>query len=232
MLKHTKIIRIITILFLFFIPIKNAASLTQYDKLWTAVSTVKPLSADKKWLYTLYGSLRFYDHNHPLQTILLQGGIGYAVTDLHSFWVGYRWLGNDPYNGFYMTNVLWQQIVWGWKDASLHNAHMRTRLEEFRVSRDNQTGYHLRQRLYIEVPKLYFGKLNPLFYDEVFFQLNKTNYTAHQLVSQNRLFLGFNYIQTPESYWEIGYLNQYLFSTPVQKQNQMNHVLSITYALH
>jgi hypothetical protein len=75
----------------------------------------------------------------------------------------------------------------------------------------------------------YFGALNPLFYEEIFFQINKTDYSSRQLISQNRLFVGFNWRESKDHYWEIGYINQYLLSTPVFSENAMNHILTITY---
>jgi hypothetical protein len=214
---------------LFFISQQNVYALDQNKKLWTSFATQKPFTADKKWNYLFYSSLRFIDEDHPVQTFLLEGGVGYKYVPGQSVWLGYRWQGNNFNHGFYQENRLWQQMVWETKDLSLNRVLLRSRLEEFIRSNQSQTGFRLRERFFVEMPNLYNGCINPVFYDEVFFQLNKTDYTSHQFVSQNRLFVGFNYMLTAENFWEIGYLNEYLFATPQRSDNQMNHVISLTY---
>lgn len=218
------------IIILFFTPIQKALALEQNDKLWLGMDVQKPLSNNKKWLYVLYTQTRLINQNHAWQATLFEGGIGRVLSPNQSIWLGYRWSGLNPYNGFSQENRLWQQLSWRLKENNSYKIFSRTRLEESTLSTQSQVSYRLRQRVSIELFGSHIAKLFPLFYDEVFFQLNKTQSTSHQLLSQNRLFLGFKLFTKSSTFWEIGYINQYQWHTPSSPQNQMNHIISFNYS--
>ncbi len=229
-MNRASITKLLCVIIIFLIPIQKLFALEKKEKLWVAAGLEKPLSEDKKWLYLLYTQMRFINKSHPWQTAILEGAIGYSLYSNEKIWLGYRWSGTNPNNGFYQTNRIFQQLVWTMREDGNNIISSRTRLEESERGNQNQLSYRLRQRVTFEHSSYYFGKLNPLFYDEVFFQLNKTSYTSHDFISQNRLFLGFILYTSSKTFWEIGYINQYKLSTP-SNPNQMNHIISITYNL-
>src|SRR3990167_1959391 len=224
-LKISILTRIIAALCVLLIPISHAFALVQNDGLWASFLVQRPIAETSKWHYLFYSSMRFLDEDHPWKTAILEGGAGYTLVPDRAIWVGYRWVGENPNYGFSQSNILFQQFVCGWTDASSNHGHVRSRLEEISPNHESHLSYRLRERFFLRVPTSYFGGFEPTFFDEVFFQLNKTDYTSHQLVSQNRLFLGFYYYLTPGSFWEVGYINQYLFSTPQRREGHMNHIL-------
>lgn len=203
----------------------------QNEKLWTGLNVLRPLTNDRRWVYLLYSQFRFINESNPLQVYLLEGGVGRHVTPAASLWFGYRWSGHQPYNNFYQTNRLFQQVLFETLNSDASRMLLRSRIEEILQSHQSQPSFRFRQRIYTEFKKRYLGMLNPLVYDEVFFQLNKTDYTTHQFISENRLFIGMNLWHQPHAFWEIGYINQYEWRSPQHAQNSMSHVLSINYNL-
>lgn len=206
-------------------------ALEQNEKLWLALNNQHYLSADKKYLSFIYTQLRLINQSHPIQLGLIEGGIGYRYLDHHSVWVGYRWSGIRPNDGFYQENRIFQQIISIVQPDDLHQFIFRSRLEEIEHTNQSQISLRLRERIAMEIKKsIMHPKLFPFYYEELFFQLNHTQYTPSKFISQNRLFLGFNLYAGNETWWEIGYLNQFQIHTPSQFQNQMSHIISITYS--
>lgn len=216
----------IILLLILFIVMQSVRATEHRNELWLAGDTQNQIN--EKWLYGLYSQLRVVNQSHPLEDIILEARIGYQITDNKSAWLGYRWTGHDPNNGFYQDNRLFQQIIWQINQNSNQKLASRTRLEEIKRSNQSQMSYRARERISIALLESNLKTINPYFYDEVFFQLNRTNYSAQQLFSENRLFVGMNVKTTRNAYWEIGYINQYKVRTETS-QNQVNHILSITY---
>ncbi|MDR3477852.1 MAG: DUF2490 domain-containing protein [Gammaproteobacteria bacterium] len=206
----------------------NSFALNQYAKQWFAVNLQHALDKNKKWHSFLYSQLRTIDRTHPLESGLLEGGIGYQLTADENIWIGYRWTGKNPYNDFYQENRVFQQII-SQKQLGLYRFILRTRLEEITRSDTRQIALRLRERLAIDGHRQLWRNTSLFAYDEVFFQLNHPAFITSAFLGENRLFLGFNIRISKETWWEIGYINQYQVRTPQQNQNQMSHILSITY---
>jgi hypothetical protein len=209
----------------------KAFALEENEKFWFGVYMQKPLSQDDKWLYSLYTQSRFINKSHPWQVTLLEGGLGYRLYADTSLWVGYRWSAQDPNNGFYQVNMLFQQMIWRIVESEYNEIVSRSRLEEIKRGGEGQLSLVYRQRFAWEKLCRWWGNINPMLYDEGFFQLNRPSYAAHRLFTQNRLFVGIKWYVSSTSAWEIGYINQYQFATPQNNQNQMNHIASVTYIL-
>ncbi len=211
---------------------KNCLAWIENEKLWLAVNSAHVLSDDKRWLSFIYSRLEFISQDHPWQAALLEGGVGYKLPTETSFWFGYRWIGNNPYNDFFTENRLFQQIIWEKKLNKPKRMIFRSRLEEIQRVNQGQISARFRQRIALEWENLsYFNKIFPFIYEEIFLQLNKTNYTSQNVLDQNRIFLGFNFRFSKNAWWEIGYINQIIMHTPINNQNQMNHIVSLTYNL-
>lgn len=207
----------------------SAFALEEQGKLWLALNFQKPLTPDKRWLSLGFAQLRFIDNSHPWQMALWEAGVGYQFHPDKNIWLGYRWMGNNPNNRFFQENRLFQQVIWQIQKDSLKHLISRTRLEEIERTNQNQLAYRIRQRLSLEINKSFVANMRPVTYDEIFMQLNQTQYTSSRFFSENRLLIGFNIYASDDAWWEVGYMNQYQMSTPLISQNQMSHILSITY---
>jgi hypothetical protein len=217
------------VFFVILLLMRSAFALQTSERLWVGAMVEKPLIPDRQWSYLIFTQLRYINQSQAWQSALLEGALGYYLTPRQSLWFGYRYSLLTPPDGYRPENRLWQQMTW----VAVMNDHntviLRNRIEETKYAYQSQISVRLRERLLVEWWQHYFGALNPLVYDEVFFQLSKTNYTSSRLINQNRLFLGVNVRASTDHFWEVGYINQYLMRTPQQTQNSMNHIISITY---
>ena len=177
--------------FIFFILLffsLNCFAFTQNEKLWLGANWKQTLT--DHWSTYIFSQLRFINESHPWQMGLLEGGIGYHFIKNQSFWIGYRWSGHNPYNGFYQENRLFQQSI-----NELHlvpsDIVFRTRLEEVERENSRQISIRLRQRLSLIINHELKPHVKPFLYEEIFFQLHPTDYTTNKLISENRIFVGF-----------------------------------------
>ncbi len=217
----------------YFIVSLPAYALDQNEKLWTGFYMKRPLLlTNERYLYSLYAQLRLINKSQPWQTNILEGALGYVYTPDKTFWLGYRWIGSNPNNGFAQNHYLFEQLMWKWFDTNDFKFISRTRFEQVKNGRESPMSFRLRERVTYEMKAHYFNALNPVIFDEIFLQLNQTDYASHRMVEQNRFFIGFNWYLTQKNLWEIGYINQYQYHTPQQPQNRMNHVLSLTYMMN
>jgi hypothetical protein len=227
-MSKTRLILIILLIFS-----SNIAFALQHDeKLWLALNLQSELSQDKKVLGFVFTQLRTINRSHPVQAGLIEGALGYRIIGNDTIWIGYRWTGIDPYNRFFQENRLFQQHLAIFKPHPLYQFILRTRLEEIQRTNQSQIYIRGRERLALEIrKKCLFDDLFPFFSDEVFVNVNRVNYVANQFFDENRLFIGFNLYTGHRSWWEIGYINEYEIRAPNQTQNQMSHILSVTYNL-
>jgi hypothetical protein len=212
----------------FFMPVTGFA-LDEFSKQWVGINAQHTSKRNKLWHSFLFSQLRFVDQAHPWQSGLVEGGVGYQVADEHSVWVGYRWTGRNPYNNFFQENRLFQQIL-SQKQRNLNRFLIRSRLEEITAGNSSQVALRLRERIAIEHERALFSNAYLFVYEEVFFQLNRPAFMPDAFVGENRIFLGFNLRKSKTTWWEIGYLNQFQVRTVNQSQNQMSHILAVTYS--
>lgn len=232
-----RILKILGIFFVFSSPLRAAVpkhyhepKIVQHNGFWPMINVQNYLSNDHRWAYLLNSQARFLNETHPLKTVLIQDSIGYSINQNLRIWMGYYYSGHNFQAKYFTENRLFQELYWKIVSNQKTKVAYRTRLEEnqFNIYRQNQV--LLRQLLAKEFLTNYKGMLNPLIYDEMFFRVNKPSYASHDLISQNRLFLGFNLNTTDHSFWRIGYLNQYATSTPVSR-TAMNHIFVISYTV-
>ena len=120
-----------------------------------------------------------------------------------------------------------QQILWldRVENFTLSTRH---RLEERCPDTGHDVGLRSRHLFRATHP---LGTLKPLYWslwDEVFFNLNETDYGAKTGLDQNRTFAGFGWQWTEVTRSEIGYLHH--FVRRPGGDDRVNHVLSLTMA--
>jgi Protein of unknown function (DUF2490) len=187
----------------------------------------------KRWLWWVEGQARFREccnNDFALNQSLLRPGLGYALTDQSTVWVGYARVENYlPNHTDIPENRIWEQYMWSGK-TPLGAFTFRPRLEQRWQANGSDMGSRFRQFLKFSWPISFLPEgTDFVVWDEVFVNLYNTNWgtpVSHQGLDQNRGFVGIGYRFTPEIKTEIGYLNQYI-ETHTNANDRMNNIFSV-----
>lgn len=196
-----------------------------------ATGSLDALNSDlKSFKYWLEGQGRFGNDTSLFSQGLLRTGLGFAVNENTSAWLGYAWVPTDePFTKIaFDENRIWQQLLWG-KKVSFAAVTSRSRLEQRVIPTGSEIGWRFRQQLKVSVPLSFAPSFSLVASDEYFVNLNKTNWGADDGFDQNRAFggIGFNFDKNIRT--EVGYMNQYIRKAVVP--DQMNHILSANFLL-
>lgn len=206
-----------------------ASSLERDFQSWINITSVGNLNNNgclNRLRYWLESQQRLGDNSREYTQILLRPGLGYALSNNATIWLGYAWIYTAPPNSpiRFKENRIWQQLLWIQSLPSF-TFMSRTRTEQRFLENNYKTAYRFRELVKIFVP---FGKQSKFAFvssDEVF--LNKNNFvgTKSRGFDQNRFFVGLGYEVNSTSTVEIGYMNQYIcrFGSP----DFLSHILSI-----
>ena len=189
----------------------------EFFREWSKIDVTGPFSSD--WPDFRYEA--FVENRN--QETRLDFSTGYRFSPLVSVWNGFSWI--SPNNGTAQTYRAWQQIIWELFDKNpIILFQTRTRLEEHKREGQPELLLRGRERWRVAFPER-LGKLTPVLYDEIFVNFNHPAWVNQGFIDQNRVFIGVDTPVWKNSFWEMGYINQYLFTTPV---NRMVHILSIS----
>lgn len=191
---------------------------------WSALALSGTPSDESRFLLWFDGHARFRDDAGRLGVSIIRPGIGWRVSESLDLWLGYARVvaraGGAP---DVEEDRVWQQAtypisaVWGGKLSG------RSRLEQrFRDSQDD-TGWRIRQFLRWEKPLASEG-LSVVLWDELFVDLNNTNWGQDTGFGQNRLFAGLARRWSQGMRAEIGYLHNAI--NTAGPNNASNHNLS------
>ncbi len=209
-------------------PDSRADSVEDFSA-WGAIqaqgSFVNSISEPSKWQWWMEGQARMIDDASHLGQSFVRLGVGYKLPNQFSAWLGYARVNTSP---LAKQNTdedrIWQQL--SWSDAySWGNLSTRTRLEQRFLSNGSDTGWRFRQFLKYTHP-LHSKRVYLSLWDEVFINMNSTDWGANSGFAQNRAFAGLGlFIDTDHHYrFELGYMNQYVHHE--KSSDQMNHILS------
>ena len=101
----------------------------------------------------------------------------------------------------------------------------RTRLEQRRREDFQDLGHRVRQMVRATTPSTWHPQLSWVVFDELFINLNQTEWGVRRGIDQNRLFLGMNWKFSDFSNVDVGYLNHFVNTRTLDREN---HVLSTT----
>ena len=228
-LRKAKLLTSLIILSLPNISLSN----TQYDfQTWTNMTiTGKTYSQDKilsRVRYWLEGQQRFGNDSSHFSQTLLRPGLGYALTENTSIWMGYAWVYTAlPFTHTpFEENRIWQQLLWVKTNTHL-TFTSRTRTEQRFLENAPKTAYRIRQLMKVSIPFIQTEKLSFVTSDEIFFHKNDFIGKNGRGFDQNRFFTGFGYKISANVTTEIGYMNQYIrrFDVP----NFLSNILSINF---
>jgi len=179
----------------------------------------------KNWQWWMEGQGRFSNDADRLGQSIIRPGIGYKLSATVSIWLGYGWILTRPLGGVETDeHRIWQQL--NWKDSfSWGGLFSRTRMEQRFLSNGDDTGWRFRQFSKYTHP-LYADHLYLSLWDEVFVNINSTDFGAESGFGQNRAFvgLGVNLDSAKHFRFELGYMNQFIANE--NRPDGMNHILS------
>lgn len=196
----------------------------------------------KNWRIWLEGQGRFGNDVSQFTQALIRPGIGYAITDTVTLWVGYAWAPTaEPISGSRNFNEhrIWQQVTWN-ENLSFGRFSWRSRFEQrFFDERvpdpgKNDVAYRFRQLIKLAIPMPFISpSLSFVVQDEVFIAMN----TPHKGwitngLDQNRGFAGVAYKFNQMATGEIGYTNQYINRPHNSRPDQMIHIVGVNLFLN
>ncbi len=212
------------------LALPTASAEVQEDfRLWgnvTARGNFGIIDSDlKRWRWWMEVQPRSRESGKEMDQLLIRPGIGYALTDHSTVWIGYAHVTNYPIigNDEIEESRIWQQYQWS-GPTLLGKFTSRTRFEQRWQENGDDTGGRFRQFFKFNWPFWFHPAASFVAWDEMFVHLNSTDWGARQGFDQNRGFAGLGYRWTPQILSEVGYLNQYINTA---NTDRMNHILSL-----
>ncbi len=185
---------------------------------WSKIDVTGPYSTD--WSDFRYEAF-FESRNRETR---LDYSTGYRFTPLVSAWGGFTWI--SPNDGSPQTYRPWEQLIWELFDKNpVMLFQTRTRLEQLKRDDQPEWLWRVRERWRVAFPERFPQQLTPVIYDEVFFNINQPSWVTTRIIDQNRAFVGIDTKRWKNTFVEVGYINQYIFSEPT---NRIAHIFSIS----
>lgn len=198
---------------------------------WNALLTQGDLNAfgwesDKlKWWFD--GHLRLLDDAGGFNQSIVRPGIGWQLTERSTVWAGYAWINTSTPSGLeFDEHRIWQQWIWS-KGFDVWKFAHRSRFEQRLIETGHDLGLRFRAffRTQHNLPSR--PKMTLVWWDEIFYHLNDTDWGAESGFNQNRAFAGVGYQPSPDCPWrvEVGYLHQVIEASAANDRN--HHILSV-----
>lgn len=205
--------------------IGNAAGVEEDGAIWFNVHMQGDLPAEHLH-WSMDTNPRWRDEGGHLDQLYLRPSVFYKVNPKTSLWLGHDNIvrhsaGKSPSHEY----RLWQQFQYQFDPVSEVTFTNRTRIEQRHREGYHGLGYRLRQMVKASTPLLQEHHLALIVSDELFINLNQTDWSSERGFDQNRLFIGLNWKFNQSSSIEAGYLNQFIHTQAV---NRDNHVLATT----
>jgi len=226
----SKFTRATIFLLLMSLPWSTATANANNDfGVWGAVaaqgSLVKSESEQSRWLWWMEGQGRFLNDASRLGQSIIRPGLGYKLYNNVTIWSGYGWIVTSPL-GKDETDEhrIWQQLSWN-NAYSWGKLATRTRFEQRFLSNGDNVGWRYRQLLKYTHP-IFSDRFYLSLWDEVFININSTDWGANRGFGQNRFFAGIGVSIDPKNQYrfELGYLNQLI--NRKNNADQTNHIIS------
>ena len=213
-------------------PRAQAGELLEDSQVWAGIistGTLKP--AGEKWRFWLEGQGRFGNDMSTLSQGFVRPGVGYAINEHASLWVGYAHIFTDT--PFVRTSAdeerVWQQFTWN-QPVGAGSFTSRSRLEQRFVDTVSDTGWRYRHFFKMAYPIKGLPGISAVAFEEVFVNLNDVDGGPQAGFDQNRAFAGLGYAFSKVVKTEVGYLNQFI-DRPINP-NRVTHALAITLFLN
>ena len=169
---------------------------------------------------------RWREEGRNFDTLILRPSLIYKITPKTSIWTGYDTINNHPAGqSSFQENRLWEQVMHQFEPFGALTLTVRTRFEQRDREDYSDIAHRLRQMVRATTPSSLHQQLSWVIWDELFINLNQTDWGVMRGTDQNRLFLGANWKFDELSNLEVGYINQYVNGKTIDREN---HILSST----
>lgn len=208
------------------ISCKNAIAETIEDgRYWFSLYTQGPLPKEN-FYWSLDIHPRWREEGRHFDTLILRPSLIYKITPKTSIWTGYDTINNHPAGqSSFQENRLWEQVMHQFEPFGGLTLTVRTRFEQRDRVDYSDIAHRLRQMVRATTPSSLHQQLSWVVWDELFINLNQTDWGVMRGTDQNRLFLGANWKFDELSNLEVGYINQYVNGKTIDREN---HILSST----
>lgn len=208
------------------ISCKNAIAETIEDgRYWFSLYTQGPLPKEN-FYWSLDIHPRWREEGRHFDTLILRPSLFYKISPKTSVWLGYDTIKNHPQSqASFQENRLWEQVMHQFEPFGALTLTVRTRFEQRDREDYSDIAHRLRQMVRATTPSSLHQQLSWVVWDELFINLNQTDWGVMRGTDQNRLFLGANWKFDELSNLEVGYINQYVNGKTIDREN---HILSST----
>jgi hypothetical protein len=206
--------------------VSPAVADTEEDgRYWFSIYTQGKLPAEN-FYWSMDTHPRWRNEGQHFDQLILRPSVFYKFNPKASVWLGYDTIiSHPPGQSSQRENRLWEQFQYQFDAIADVTFTSRTRFEQRRREDFQDVGHRLRQMVRATTPLPVHPKLSLVMFDELFINLNQTEWGAHRGIDQNRFFIGANWKFSDFSNLETGYLHQYINTRNVDREN---HVLMTT----
>lgn len=188
---------------------------------WFSIYTQGKLPAEN-FYWSMDTHPRWRDEGQHFDQLILRPSVFYKLSPKASVWLGYDTVITDPPGqSSQRENRLWEQFQYQFDALSEVTFTSRTRMEQRRREDFQDVGHRLRQMVRATTPSQLHAQLSWVAFDELFINLNQTEWGARRGIDQNRLFIGANWKLSDFSNVETGYLHQFIHARVVDRENHV-----------
>ncbi len=203
----------------------HAQDVQEDGRIWLNVNVQSSLPFEG-WNWYADLQPRWREEGSEFDQLLIVPAVFYKFSPKSSAWIGYERTVSHPAGKTNSDeNKVWEQFSYQFDPINDWKIQSRTRLEQRTIESKEGVGIRLRQMFKVVKSISHNVPLSLVLSDEIFINLNSTDWGANQGIDQNRAFVGLGYKVNPHINFEVGYLNQAVNARPVDKEN---HVLSTT----
>jgi hypothetical protein len=211
------------VLFMFVLGgLSHAVADTEEDgRYWFSIYTQGKLPAEN-FYWSMDTHPRWRDEGQHFDQLILRPSVFYKFNPKTSVWLGYDTIiSHPPSQSSQRENRLWQQFQYQFDELANVTFTSRTRLEQRRREDFQDVGHRLRQMVRATTPSGVHPSLSWVAFNELFLNLNQTEWGARRGIDQNRLFVGANWKFSDFSNVETGYLHQFINTRTVDRENHV-----------
>jgi hypothetical protein len=188
-------------------------------RFWFSISGQGNLPIEN-WHWNLDLQPRIRDEGQHIDQLHVIPAIYYQINPKSSIWLAYDHINAHPAGKeSYVENIYWQQFSYKFDPIADLTFSSRSRLEERDSDLGSETGYRFRQMLRASYPLSQTVSL--VASDELFLNLNQTDWGPKRGIDQNRAFVGLNWVASQLTTVEMGYMNQFINTRTINKENHI-----------
>ncbi|WP_198290678.1 DUF2490 domain-containing protein [Methylophilus sp. 5] len=169
---------------------------------------------------------RYRNEGKHIDYLYYRPAIFYKPNPKTSLWLGHDTIiGHPAGKSAYHENRWWEQFQYQFDPIASITFTNRTRVEEREREGFHDVGYRLREMIKSSTPLKNHSKLSFVVSNELFINVDKTDWGARRGFDQNRFFVGLNWKITERCNLETGYLNQFVNKATHHLEN---HIINTT----